>query len=110
MVLFKKEDEIFKKALIILTRGFIVIVLVLIISIGLSLSIQNMKVSYEIEKLKEELKTIELDNKEIYIKIAKKTNLVYLEKIGRTKFKMTQPETIKYIYLKNHRLETKIKK
>lgn len=103
----KKDDEIFKKALIILIHAFVVIIVVLTASIGLSLSVQNMKISYEIEKLKEELKTIELDNKEIYIKIAQKTNLSQLEKIGREKFKMIQPQSIKYIYLKNRKQKQK---
>lgn len=100
----RKEDEIFKKATIIFIRLVIVIILVLTAAIGLSLGIQNMKISYEIERLKKELKNLELNNKEIYIKIAQRTNFVYLENIARNKLKMTQPKTIKYIYIKNNNI------
>lgn len=103
----RKEDEIFNKAIIILTRLTVVIALVITLAIGLSLGVQNMKISYEIEKLKQELKNLDSNNKEIYINISRKTNFVYLENIARHKLKMVPPKTIKYIYIKNKNLMDK---
>lgn len=100
----KKDDDIFKKAMLILVRLCAVIVIVLAAAIGLSLGIQNMKISYELENLKKELKILELNNKELYIKIAQRTNFVYLENIARHKLKMIQPKAIKYIYIKNNNI------
>ena len=95
-----QKDEKNNSHIIVLYVIFIAFIGILF-SIHIAQTVTISHLSYEVEKLENELDEIESKNNQLELKTAKKLSLSNIEKIARNKLGMVKAEKTKYITLNN---------
>lgn len=79
-------------------RAVLILSLIVILAgIHLFIYTQNISLKYKVTDLKIKLAEITSQKRDLIIRVAKKENLNYIEKIAREKLNMVYPEEVNYI-------------